>query len=181
MKNYTLTGGLISGFLGIIFTSVTYFIGIQAMVSLWTALVALLMFTGLYVFMGLRYRKLNGGYLTFKDAFALIFFMGMISSVLGGTFQIILYHVINPDLPGMMHDAIIQKTINMMQRFGSPQDKIDETITKMQENTGEYSMGSQIRSIALSSIGVAIVALIIGAIIKKTPPPFENVSDTNTQ
>ncbi|HEV7232153.1 MAG TPA: DUF4199 domain-containing protein [Bacteroidia bacterium] len=181
MKNYTLTGGLITGFTGIIFTAVTYFLGIHAMVSLWTAACAFLIFIGLYVFLGLRYRKLNGGYLTFKDAFALIFFMGMISSVLSGTFQIILYHVINPDLPGMMHDAIIQKTVDMMQRFNSPQEKIDETITKMQETTGEYSVGNQIRSIALSSIGVAILALIIGVCIKKTPPPFEQVSDTDTQ
>ena len=45
------------------------------MVSLWTACCAFLIFIGMYVFLGLRYRKLNGGYLTFKDAFALIFFM----------------------------------------------------------------------------------------------------------
>jgi hypothetical protein len=51
----------------------------------------------------------------------------------------------------------------------------------MQETTGEYSVGNQIRSIALSSIGVAILALIIGVCIKKTPPPFEQVSDTDTQ
>jgi len=37
MKNYTLTCGLILGFLGIIITGTTYFIGIGAMTSLWTS------------------------------------------------------------------------------------------------------------------------------------------------
>ncbi len=177
MKNYTLTGGLILGFLGILITGITYFIGINAMISLWTALIVFVLFTALYIFMGLRYRKMNGGFLVFKEAFALIFFMSVISTVLSGIFMIILYHVINPELPGKLQDAVIQKSAAMMQSFGLQQDKIDEQISKMQADPNDFTVGKQIRGIAISFVWSAAVAAIIGLIIRKNPPPFENTPD----
>jgi len=93
--------------------------------------------------------------------------------------MIILYHVINPELPGKLQDAVIQKSVSMMQSFGVTQDKIDEQITKMQAEPGQFTLGNQIRGIALSFIWSAILAAILGLIIRKNPPPFENVIDQN--
>ena len=181
MKNYTLNGGIITGLTGICFTAVTYFMGVSAMVSIWSGILNFLIFLGIYLFWGFRYRSLNGGYLIFKEAVALIFFISVIATVLQGIFQIILYHVINPELPSMLHDAVVQNAIDWLQKMGQPQEKIDATLARIQENNGEFTVGMQIRAIGISFIGSGVVGLVIGLIIKKDPPPFEPVSDSSIQ
>lgn len=181
MKNYTLIAGLICGMSGIVITTVTYFLGVTAMISWWTVLVAFVLGLSLYFYFGYRYRKMNGGFLPFKDAFLLIFLMSAIASTLSGLFMILLYHVISPDLPEKMYDAVIVKTTNMLQGWGMTQDKVDATINKMQSDPNPFSLGRQFRSIGINFIGCAIFALIIGAIIKKNRPPFENVIDQPPQ
>jgi hypothetical protein len=177
MKNYTLTGGLILGFLAIIITGITYFMGVDAMLSAWNLLFRFLLFTGLYLFFGFRYRKMNGGYLIYKDAFALLFFISVISTVLSGLFDILLYHVINPGLLETLQDAMVKKMVATWQWMGLPQDKIDEQISKMQAGPSQFTVGIQIRGIAISFIWCAALAAILGLIIRKNPPPFDNVID----
>jgi hypothetical protein len=180
MKNFVLYGGIALGLLGIIVTGITYFIGVEAMVSLWTAGIELVLFVGLYIYLGLRFRKLHGGYLSYKDSFTLIFFMSVISYVITGLFLILLYHVINPSLPEKLQDATIQKAVAWMQKFDVPQDKIDEQIGKMQGDNSQFSIGSQLRSIPISFIISAIIALLLALFIRKNPPPFQtNTLDDN--
>lgn len=178
MKNYTLICGLILGFLGVAITGITYGMGIQAMISLWTTLMVFLLFTGLYLYFGFRFRKMNGGYLIFKEAFALLFFISVISSVISGLFMIVLYHAINPALPGQLQDAAIQKYIGWMQRFEVPKAQIDEQVARMQLDPSQYTVGNQLRGIAISFIWSAAVAAVLGLIVKRNPPPtLENTLD----
>jgi hypothetical protein len=151
------------------------------MISIYTVVFMLVANITLYLYFGIHYRTLNGGFLPFKEAFALIFFISVISTIINGLFYILLTHVINPELPQTLQEAIVQKTIGWMQRFGAPQDKIDEAIAKMQSEPGKFTVIDQLRQIVLNFIGSALLALILGAIIKKNPPPFENITDQNIQ
>jgi hypothetical protein len=51
----------------------------------------------------------------------------------------------------------------------------------MQSEPGKFTVIDQLRQIVLNFIGSALLALILGAIIKKNPPPFENITDQNIQ
>ena len=176
MKNYTLSSGLIIGFTAIVISAVCYFMGVNAMVSGYNILITVVAYVGLLLFFGFRYRAENGGYLSFKEAFVFIFFTSVIATVISGLFTILLIHVINPGLEQSLQDAIIQKSISWMQYFGAPQEKIDQSIAQMQSEPGKFTVASQLKGIVLNFITLAILALILGAIIKKTRPPFTNVT-----
>jgi hypothetical protein len=181
MKNYTLTGGLTIGFVTILVTLISYFIGVGAMTSIITRFILFAVCTALFLYFGYQYRKANGGFLPFREAFALMFFISVISSVMSGFFNILLTHVINPGLPQKLQEASIQKLIDLYTLLGFPKDKIDEQVAVLQALPTTVSIAQELKGIVFGFIGSAILALILGAIIKKNPPPFDNITDQSTQ
>jgi hypothetical protein len=65
----------------------------------------------------------------------------------------------------------IEKGQEWMERFGVPQDKIDEEIKKMTADN-LYSLKSTIQGLAFMCIPYFIISLIIAAIMKKNKPEF---------
>jgi len=169
MIKYALQCGLIVGIIGIGFSLVTYLIGVQAMVHWATGLTALALFITLYVVLGIRYRKTQGDVLSFKDAFLLIFVMAGSASLISGAFSLVLYNVIDPDLPRLMQATIIENTAQMMESFGAPQTEIDKTIYEMQQDAADNSIGAQLMPMVWGLVGSVIFAAIIGLCIKKKP------------
>ena len=63
----------------------------------------------------MQYRELTGGYLSFKKAYIYSFLAFCCGRNFRLVFNIFLFHVIDPDLPEMISDAIVEQTVEMME------------------------------------------------------------------
>ena len=179
MKKYVLDAGLKLGIIQAFYWLLIYLLGIEYLTNIWVLLISLVISISLFVYFGTRYRKLNEGYLTFKDAFILLFIIFAISGAVTTVFQILLYHVIDPGLPKAMTEKILETTIGYMERFGSSESDIDKMVAEMENKESQYSIKGLLISYLWSFFGGAIISLIVAAIIKKTPPMFEEEASVN--
>ena len=167
--NHSLKFGFIIGIVGIIIGVLAYMAGESLMVKWWFGIIILVINIGLIIYSGLQYRASIGGYMNFKTAFSVTFLTFLVAGILGTIFTIILYQVIDPELPGRLTKAAIEQTEQMMSNFGAPQETIDEQMVAIEERmVNQFSLMGQIKGFGIALIIYAVVGLIIGAIIKKS-------------
>ncbi|WP_209329039.1 DUF4199 domain-containing protein [Lunatimonas salinarum] len=160
--------GLYLGLTMFILTLLAYFVDYTILVSFWFGIVILALFFGLILFFGFQYRKEAGGYLEYGPAFMFSFVTLLVSGLIGLIGNLILYQVIDPQLPQMLVDAQLENMLNMMDRFGAGDsisgDQLDEIRVGIESN---FSISGQVKSFGIGLIVYAIMALILAAILKK--------------
>ena len=167
--NHSLKFGFIIGIVGIIIGVLAYMAGESLMVKWWFGIIILVINIGLIIYSGIQYRASIGGYMDFKTAFSVTFLTFLMAGILGTIFTIILYQVIDPELPVRLTQAAIEQTEQMMNNFGAQQESINEQMGLIKEKmANQFSLLGQIKGFGISMIIYAVVALIIGAIIKKS-------------
>lgn len=172
-RDYVLQSGLLVGLILGIVILVSYFMGVDVMVSWWVSLFNLGFGIGAPIYFGVKWRKLNDGFLDFKMAFMVIFLVFAVSAFISTLFNITLYTVIDTDLAEAVFNEAIEKTANMMETFGTPQDKIDEIVDEMERNNTEPDLWSFLQGYLYYLLFGIAVGLIGGAIIKKNKPIFD--------
>lgn len=170
--------GLILGVIGILYSMIGYLSGIEVMASFAYEIILFVITLGVSIFLAFRYRRLAGGYISFKNAFIGLFIMFAISGIISTFFNILLFNVIDTDLPNKLNEAIIVKTTSMLEGMGIDQEKIDETIEQI-EKESSYTIAKQISSYFWSLLLYALGALILAAIIKKDPPLIEETHEAS--
>lgn len=175
LLNQVVKFGVIISLVNIIITLLIYVVDVSLMAKWWFGIIILIVNIILILYAGFDWRKQNGGYLLFKDAFIFILLVLLLSGIISLLFNILLYTVIDPDLSQTITEASIEETTAMMERFGVPDDQIDETIESVREGVSDqFSISGLLRTFLYSLIFYVIGALIIGAIVKKSRPDFES-------
>ena len=95
----------------------------------------------------------------------------VLAGIIGTVFNIFLFHVIDPDLPQLISEAIIEQTVEMMEGFGANQEIIDQAIEDA-DTAANFTVMGQIKSFGMVLIFYALMSLISGAIIKRKEPEF---------
>ena len=165
--------GVITGLCSIAYSTISYFVGMEYMISWTSIIISLLLFLTLDIVLTLRLKKLPLESITYGQAFAgVIIYMG-VAGLLNTVFGVILFKVIDTDLPLKTHDASVQFTMNFMQSMGAPQEKIDEAIDNMKFNPDDYTYIKMLIGYLTRYIYYAIFALIMAIFIKRSPPLFD--------
>ncbi len=161
--------GLIIGLVSLVITYIAYFIDSSYLASGYFGLIALVLFFGLIIFFGKEFRKESGGFLTFGNAFNFSFFAILISGLIGLIGNILLFHVIDPTLPQVLGDLTFETQLEMMESFGQNPDSMpSETLDAMKEaSASNFTLVGQLKGFGFGLIAYAIIALILGAILKK--------------
>lgn len=171
LMNHALKWGGIFAGISIVITMLIYAIDYTLMAGFTFILIMLAVGLGFVVYAGINYRNEIGGYIPFGKAFLHGFAVFAIGGVISSIFTILLYTVIDPDLPVNLTEAVISNTESMMQRFGAPQESIDEAVDKMREDMpNNFSAFGLIKGYFTSLIWYAILSLITGLIVKKNQP-----------
>ncbi len=161
--------GAIGGGIGILLTVIIYVVDIALMANWKVGILFLLIYLAFVIYAGIQYRKEAGGYLSYGKAFQ----HGYITMIVGGAvstiFSIILFHVVDPEIPEVLTKVTIQNTEEMMAGFGVPADKIDEEIEK-QNIPGRFTVVGQLTQFAWGFLIYAVVVLITSIFVKKNPP-----------
>jgi hypothetical protein len=162
--------GLISALVGVCFQliqQVTNVMGKGMAVIILYSLVTIAIGITLY-YLGLKEHRDTelGGYMSFKRAFYLAFMIGMVSGVIALIFNYVYMNFINPGAV----EAQLEMTREMMEKFGLPEDKLDEAIEQQRKSLS--SPFTIVSGLFVYAIASAICALIMGAIMKKERPMF---------
>ncbi len=172
LVNNAIKNGVILGVISILITLVIYVVNYAALVQVKVALLLFAISIGFAIYAGINYRKEIGGFIPFGKAFQHGFIIFAISGLISTIFTILLYHVIDPELPSKLVEASFTNTEEMLSGFGMDPDQVEAAMEKAREsNTGDqFTPAKQALGFFIGLIFAAIFALITGAIVKKNEP-----------
>jgi len=115
---------------------------------------------------GMAERKANGGYLTYFDGFKYLFLIGIIGYIVNLLFTIVFVNFIDPGFNENLRIVIKESTMEMMQKWEVPDEKIDLEMDKMDAqftnaNTAWYYLKQFFSSAVMSMIFALICALFV--------------------
>lgn len=171
---HALKWGLVVGVIGAIITLLLYVAGPEMMVKWWVGLLSLAVFIGLVIYGGISYRKEIGGYMDFGPAFMHGFVTLAIAGIVGTIINLLLYTVIDPNLPEAMTEATVEQAISMAEGFGAPPEALEQAEANAREQAaGQFGVTGLIKQYFIGLIIYAVLALITGLIVRRK----EKVSD----
>lgn len=161
--------GLTIGLVSLALTFIAYFIDSTLLGSGWFGLVAIVLFFVLIIYFGKQYRTELGGFMTFGTAFNFSFITMVISGLVGLVGQILLFQVVDPSLSSVLADQAFETSLSMMEKFGQDPDTLDPAVLeKIKADTAKsFTLSGQLKNFGFGLIVYAIIALILGAILKK--------------
>lgn len=162
-----IKAGVVTGLLLTVISYLCYFINYELLASGWLSFLSLVLYCGLIIFFGIQYRKELGGFMNFGTAFQYAFISLLVMLVISTIGNMLLFLVLDPGLGTRMADLIMENTLNMMDSFGAgelPADQMDEMHTGFVEG---YTAWGMVKGAGFMLVVYAILALILGAIIKK--------------
>jgi hypothetical protein len=171
-KNVGLTYGLIGGLALSVYFILMYLGGVEFFMGplSWLGYVIIIVIA---VLAGLKQRKLNGGSLEFGEALKVVFLVFALGFLLQTITSHILFNYIDVPFKDAMTQKALEKTEDLLKRFGASQDQIDKALEDAAKRDS-FSIKSQLLGYGVTCILFFLVSLIIAAIIKRKPAPFEN-------
>lgn len=171
MMSHAIRWGVILGGIAITFTVLLYAIDYTWMVQLKFLFIALAIYLGITIYAGINYRNSIGGFLPYGKAFVHGFTMLAISALVATLFNLVMYNVIDTELPQKLTDAAIENTRSMMESMGAPEDTIEVELEKARERTAnQYTIGGQALGYVFILVFSAIMALISAIFVRKNEP-----------
>ncbi|CAN5591579.1 hypothetical protein BH10BAC4_BH10BAC4_20660 [soil metagenome] len=171
LLNHALRWGAICAAISIFFSIMLYVIDYTLMVQLKFLFIFLLVYLGITIYAGIEYRNAVGRFLSFGKAFQHGFLVLAISGLIATLWNMLLYHVIDTELPQKLLEASMENTRTMMEGFGTPPDQIDAALAQAEERAkNQFTFGGQALGYVFILIFSAIMALISGLIVKRNEP-----------
>lgn len=169
--NHALKHAVILGIVSVVLTLGAYAIDYTLLAAMSFGFISLGVYLAYGIYASINYRNEIGGYLSFGKAFQHGFVVFAVSALISTLFAILLYTVIDPELPAKITEAAMENAEKMLEGFGMSGDQLDEALAKTQEDTAKrYTVSGLAMSYVFTLIGCAIFALISGAIAKKKEP-----------
>ena len=166
-----LTYGLLLGIIYIVITTaVTIFL--PKMILFYC-----LKFIGYVIYMVLAgifagmIRKANGGYMEFREVFGAIFIMLLVAGLMSFIYNYI--YILYIDTHYM--EKVKQSTITFMEKFNTPQDKMDEALKKFDEQVAEsktFHLGKNMMAYCGGLLMDCLFGLIVCAAVRRKRPEF---------
>lgn len=170
LKSSSSTYGLYLGLILAALTIIGYSVSLDLFTKWWFGVIFLLVIIVIGIMSAINFRKLLGGFISFKNAFSSYFIAILVGVVISSIVSILIFNVVDPDAAKILQEKIIESQVAMLENFGAPQEAIDNAVTEMQANGSMYSIGNILKSIAFQLVGYSIVGLIVAAVVKKNDP-----------
>jgi len=163
--------GSILGGVSIVLTIIAYAADYTILADWKFGIFVLVLLLGATIYAGINYRKEIGGFVSYGKAFQHGFVLLAVAGVISTVFMILLYTVIDTELPAKLTDVTIQNTEKMMESFGMPEDQMDKAMEDARERAvGQFSAIGSIKSYGFGLIFYAIVSLITSIFVKRNQP-----------
>jgi hypothetical protein len=178
LYNSSFKAGLIIGVVGIALFIIEYAADIKPVGFIKPILMLLLgiaINVAVLVFMLKKFRTEIGGYISFGDAFLYCLIALITASIISTIFTFLFIQFFEPDYM----KNIMQSQKDWMENYLSGKvsdEQMTAALEKIDQQAGKMTPISQsVRSLIGGVVMGAVIALIVGAIMKKNPNVFDNV------
>lgn len=180
LLNSALKSGLIIGVVSIVVFIIMYVADLKPvgiMMPILLMLVGLAISITILVVLLKKYRNQVGGFISFKDAFLYSLIALVTGLVLSTLFTLLFVQFIEPDY----YKQIMESQKVWMENYLSGKGLSDEQMAEALDNLDEQSasmgsISSTLKNLVGGVVFSGILALIVGAIMKKNPEVFDNAS-----
>jgi len=180
VKSNGIKYGVIFALVAIVYSFAVYVIDESFFTNWWISIVLMLGGVALFVVASVKAKSEMGGFITFREAFS-AFMIAAIVYILASTLaNMLLFHVIDPELGGRIQEMIIELMYERFEKFGMGEEQIAEAIQKMEEQDS-FSMKGQLKGIFTGILFFAVIGLISSLIIKKNKPEWETIDNTENK
>jgi hypothetical protein len=94
-----------------------------------------------------------------------------VSGIIYTVFNILLYHVIDPELPAKLTEVSLENAQKMMEGFGMPEDQMDQAMEGARRRTeNQFSMGGLALSYGIGLIIYAVLSSITSIFVRRNAP-----------
>jgi hypothetical protein len=169
--NHAGKWGLINGAIGIFIFVVLYVVDYALMVNWKMAVVGLVLGLSIVSYASVDYRNSIGGYMSYGKAWQYGFVVFAISGIITVLFNILLYNVIDSELPQKLTDVALENQRSMMENFGAPPEAIDKAIDEAKARTeNQFKIGGMAMGYGIQLVIYAVLSLITAIFGRRNPP-----------
>lgn len=160
---------------GIISICLFLFSAYVSPLGIWTQLMLGIVIMIVLMVLSAREEKASKeGILNYGEALKNTFLTGFIGFVISGLTTMIMVHLVDPSLLGILQEQAVESVESMMSSIGVSDDVISEALEKAEADMeAQFTPLAQILNILKSSIMVVIIAAIVSIFVKKN----ENIHD----
>jgi hypothetical protein len=169
IKKNGVNYGIILGLISIATTTLVYVTDIKLFMSWWIGGVGLVLNIVIGVVLVSKTKKQLNDVITFKEGFTVYFIAGALGSTISALYNYVLFNFIDPQAKETLKEMTIKYTVEMMEKFGTPKEALNQAIAEMQK-ADNYSLGNIFMGLLFVYIIVAIFGLILAAIFKSKSP-----------
>jgi hypothetical protein len=163
--------GVIFGIVSITLTIIAYVVDYSLLANLKFGLFIIAVLIGAVIYAGITYRKSIGGFIPYGKAFQHGFVMLAISGIISTLFTIVLYTVIDTELPKKLADVSIENAQKMMEGFGMPEDQMEKALDDARKNSeNQFSALGLVKGYGFLLIFYAIISLITSLFVRRNQP-----------
>lgn len=119
-----------------------------------------------------KVKQAQDGYATFKEVFSVYIIAGVVATLIGTGFTLLLFGVIDPEFGVEVLDLIVEVTVERLENAGMSDEQMQPIIDRIVESD-PFSIGGQLKSAAFGTVFNAIIGLIVAAAMKKNNPELE--------
>jgi hypothetical protein len=172
IKREAIKIGIINGVIAVSLMYISYYMGMDAFMNQQYLNPFLPYMMIILLIAGFRLRKLNGGYLSFKEAIKFTFLSYVIATVLMAIGTYILFNLIDKDLTQKAFVLGLEKSRALMERMGASEEEIEKTIGKMGSEKLETGFKTTLLGTGTTLIWAFVKSLLISIVIRKEKPAF---------
>ena len=169
LKSIATNYGLYLGVLLALITVFAYAINIEYLTNMWVGIFILIAIIVFGIIAVAKVKQAQNGFASFKQSFTAYFITVLIGLVISTFVSFLLFNVVDTDAAEVLKEKTIEKTVEMMEGFNAPSDKIEETIEQI-ESQNQYSIGNIAKGLAGYLVFFSVVGLIVAAAMKKSNP-----------
>ena len=174
IKKNGVTYGAILGLISIASTTLIYITDIKLFMSWWIGGISLILNIVIGIFLVSNTKKQLNNTIIFKDAFSVYFIAGVLGSTVSALFNYFLFNFIDPQAKETLKEITIKYTVEMMGKFGTPKEVLNQTIAELQK-ADNYSLENIFMGLLFVYLIVAIFGLILAAIFKSKSPSSQGL------
>ncbi|MDG1253458.1 MAG: DUF4199 domain-containing protein [Schleiferiaceae bacterium] len=180
LKKITVQFGILSTLLSVLYVLTVYIIDETMFTSQWGGMAVLFATLVLFVLGVLQFKKQNGGFATFREAFSAFMLPFILATLMGLAFNLTFYNVIDGELAGrngerqydMMLEMPEEQLDGVMKFMGvASTDDLHDKIIEQAMLTKTFT--GQLKGGGMGIAFFALIALVVAAVTKKNRPEFE--------
>jgi len=166
-----LKPGVILGISFILFLFTLYIVDAKYLANPWIPVILLIGIIVAIIIIGVKFRKDNGGYLSYGKALLFCIVTFAIATLMSNLYNIVLFEVVDTELVTYVGDIMVENTVERMRNFGQTETVIEARYDQIKEDTyASLTAPKFLQRYFILLIVYSVITLLTALIVKKSKP-----------